>query len=329
MAGTDHSASRSPGDPTADSWPAVVLVRPQLPENIGAAARAMRNCGLADLRLVSPRDGWPGAAPDPVPPEPGEADGAGPVAPRWGKRRQRLTPDQVFERACALASGAADVLENARIFSNTADAVADLQLLYATTARPRDLHKRVLNAEAAAAEAVAGVRQGVRVGFLFGPERTGLETDDLILADTLVTIPLNPGFTSLNLGQAVLLLSHALWRARGAMDDPAPAPSPPPPRAPDAPAEKDAVAAFLAHLEQELDAARFVKSEIKRAAIYRALRNLFVHARPTVHEVSLLHGVVTALSGRRLGGSLRGAPREQTDDDGARDRANGVGSPRK
>jgi tRNA C32,U32 (ribose-2'-O)-methylase TrmJ len=145
-----------------------VLVRPQLGENIGACARAMRNCGLADLRLVAPRDGWPN------------------------------------ERARAAATGAVGVVDAARVFERVEDAIADLGLVFATTARRRDMLKEAVPLE----EAVTELRQaGVRAGFLFGPERTGLDNEDVLLANKVLHIPLDPSFQSLNLAQAVLLVS--------------------------------------------------------------------------------------------------------------------------
>jgi tRNA/rRNA methyltransferase len=157
--------------------PVIILVEPQLGENIGAAARAMLNCGLTSLRLVRPRDGWPNP------------------------------------RALAAASGADSVIEQAGLFDSTADAIADLNFVLATTARQRDMVKLILTPEEAAAEMRGRAAAGQRTGILFGPERTGLMNDDVPLADAVVTIPVNPVFPSLNLAQAVLLLGYAWWRA--------------------------------------------------------------------------------------------------------------------
>src|SRR5690606_2516567 len=149
--------------------PAIVLVRPQLGENIGKAARAMLNFGLAEMRLVAPRDGWPNPS-------------AGPAA-----------------------SGADEVLRNAAVFGTVAEAVADCAHVYATTVRKRGVTKPVLTPEGAARE-IAG-RQGPSA-FLFGPERSGLETDEVALARAIVTVPINPAFGSLNLAQAVILCAY-------------------------------------------------------------------------------------------------------------------------
>src|SRR5262249_43799510 len=150
---------------------------PQLGENIGAAARAMLNAGLTELRLVRPRDGWPN------------------------------------EKAIATAVGAEPVLARAGIYENTPEAVADLSRVYATTARHRELIKLVVTARQAALELRDAARRGERTGLIFGPERAGLTNDDLTLADTLVSVPLNPGFSSLNLAQAVLILGYEWFLA--------------------------------------------------------------------------------------------------------------------
>ncbi len=168
----------SKGRDVAAVTPAVILVRPQLGENIGMAARAMLNCGLSTLRLVSPRDGWPN------------------------------------ERAQRAASGADIVLEKAEVFDSVGEAVADLERVIATTARNRELTQRILTPRHAAAEMRGWIGQGQGVGILFGPERTGLENDDMVHADTALSIPLNPQFSSLNMAQAVLLVAYE-WSAAG------------------------------------------------------------------------------------------------------------------
>ena len=155
--------------PAVSEPPVIVLVRPQLGENIGKAARAMLNFGLVDLRLVEPRDGWPNPA-------------AGPAA-----------------------SGADVVLERARIFATTADAVADCAHVYATTVRKRGVSKPVFDPAGAARE--IHTARG-RSAILFGPERSGLETSDVALARAIVTVPINPEFASLNLAQAVILVAY-------------------------------------------------------------------------------------------------------------------------
>jgi tRNA/rRNA methyltransferase len=152
--------------------PAVILVEPQLGENIGAAARAMLNCGLTDLRLVRPRDGWPN------------------------------------ERAVAASSGATAVLDGTRLFDRVEDAIADLEYVVATTSRERGQIKRILTPRAAAVEMRERWSRSAATGVMFGPERTGLLNDDIALADAAVSVPLNPAFCSLNLAQAVLLIGY-------------------------------------------------------------------------------------------------------------------------
>lgn len=151
--------------------PAVILSRPQMGENVGAAARAMKNFGLTDLRLIAPQCGWPN------------------------------------ERAKVLASGAGDVVEKARVFGTAAEALADVRLVFATTARSRDILREILTPEAAARRLRAAARDGVATAILFGGERAGLDNDEMSLADAAITIP-TAEFPSLNLGQAVLLIGY-------------------------------------------------------------------------------------------------------------------------
>lgn len=171
MAGTDQSR------PALTGGPAVILVEPQLGENIGTAARAMLNCGLTDLRLVRPRDGWPS------------------------------------EKAKSASSGADIVVDNARLFDTVEEAVADLRHLYATTARERHMVKRVVTPRAAAAEMRRFLAAGEGCGLLFGPERAGLVNDHVALADAVLAVPLNPAFSSLNLAQAVLVIGYEWFTA--------------------------------------------------------------------------------------------------------------------
>ena len=163
--------SRAMSDTAAQ--PVIILTRPQMGENIGAAARAMLNFGLTDLRLVAPRDGWPNP------------------------------------RAVAMASGAAgQVLDRARVFPTLAEAMADIDYAYATTARGRELTKPVLTPATAMADGRARTGQGARIAVIFGPERAGLENDDVARANAIITVPVNPDFPSLNLAQAVLLTGY-------------------------------------------------------------------------------------------------------------------------
>ena len=239
-----------------DTDPAIVLVEPQLGDNVGAAARAMWNCGLKDLRLVRPRDGWPNP------------------------------------KARATASGADTVLDGARLCDDLDQALADLQVIYATTARRRDMVKDEVTPAEAAAEMRRRSAAGERCGVLFGRERIGLTNDEVVLADSIVTVPLNPAFGSLNLAQAVLLIA---WEWRRAGD-----------RTPrrrrleteSRRATRGELLNFFAHFEEALDAAGYFKVEAMRPANVRTLRNLFTRAELTEQEVRTLHGVVTALVGR-------------------------------
>ena len=248
-------AETKPADgPTVIPGPAIILVTPQMGENIGAAARAMMNCGITDLRLVAPRDGWPNIK---------------------------------AERA---AVGALEMMPPVKVFDTTAEAVADLNFVYATTARDRRMVKPIVTARHAAEQARQQVAAGGKVGFLFGPERTGLVNDDLSLADILLTVPLNPDFTSLNLGQAVLLVGYEWYQAgdqtpgsilelNGSV-----------------PASKDQLLNFFSHLERELDACGFLRNEEARPHMVRNLRNMWHRANLTEQEIRTLHGVVKELA---------------------------------
>jgi tRNA/rRNA methyltransferase len=234
--------------------PCVVLVRPQMGENIGAAARAMLNFGLTRMRLVAPRDGWPNPA------------------------------------AVAMASGAGQVLDMASVHDDTAGAVADLTWIAATTARPRELVKPVLTPREAAAEAAARIAAGERVGFLFGPERAGLENDDIARANAIVTVPVNPEFPSLNLAQCVLLLGHE-WRL---MVDAAPRTLPLPEGA--RPATLDEVERFHDALVERLAARGFFFPEERRAAMVETMRSLWGRMPLTDADIRILYGVMRSLN---------------------------------
>jgi tRNA/rRNA methyltransferase len=235
--------------------PVVVLVRPQLAENIGAVARAMLNFGLDELRLVAPRPGWPHAA------------------------------------AYRASAGADLVLDRAAVFDTTADAVADAAVVYAATARLRDMVKPVATPRETAFELRATAAAGSRCAILFGPERTGLENDDVVRAARILHVPANPDFSSLNLAQAVLVVAWEWWSAGAEA-------TPRPPRAP-RPTERAAthqeLSDFLARLEQELERTGFFEVPEKRPSMERNIRNVFTRAELTQQEVRTLHGVVTAL----------------------------------
>lgn len=236
--------------PQETTIPAVILVRPQLGENIGKTARAMLNFGLTDLRLVSPRDGWPNPA-------------AGPAA-----------------------ADADQVLTNARVFDTVAEAIADLNHVYAATVRHRDMVKTVVTAEQAAVELHS---PDIRGGLMFGPERSGLNNDDVALADTILTIPVNPKFSSLNLAQAVIIAAYEWYCFKN-----------------------DTVARFdsriLEHatkaqyqglfdqLEDALSQRGYFRSDDRRPVQMRILKTLLQNGDFTSQEISTLRGVIKSLT---------------------------------
>ena len=244
----------SKGRMTATATPVIILVRPQLGENIGMAARAMLNCGLSTLRLVAPRDGWP------------------------NPKAQRA------------ASGADIVLDKTRVFDTVQAAVADLERVVATTARNRELTQRILTPRSAALEVHGWLGQGEQVGILFGPERTGLENDDMVHADTALSIPLNPQFSSLTIAQAVLLVAYE-WATAG-QDAPAERMSDHAAR----PANKEELTNLFAHLERALDESGFLRNKAMRPAVVHNLRALLQRAAMTEQEVRTFHGVIKFLS---------------------------------
>ena len=239
--------------------PVVILVRPQLADNIGAVARAMANGGLFHLRLVAPRDGWP------------------------------------QERAWRNASGADRILDALTLHETVADAVADLHHVFATCPRPRHIVKPVLTARGAAAELREICARDLRTGLLFGPERAGLDNDDMAQADALVRYPLNPAFMSLNLAQAVMVLAYEWWTAtedtppRTLMTNEARV------------ATKGELENFLGHLTAELDACGFLRNLPKRPGMVRNIRHFFQRGEVTEQELRTLHGVVTELARGRGG----------------------------
>src|ERR1700733_13017726 len=167
------------------SSPIILLVEPQLVENIGMTARAMMNCGLSELRLVDPRDPWP-------------------------------LHEVMQERMTGAASGADEILRNAKIFDTVEAAIADLNYVYATTGRPHDMVNRIFTPRAAIPDMTLRIKSDQKVGVMFGRERTGLVNDHIALASALITIPLNSEFMSLNLAQAVLLIGYEWYQARDA-----------------------------------------------------------------------------------------------------------------
>lgn len=248
MAGTDRTREAVPGGP------AIVLVEPLLGENIGAAARAMLNFGLTDMRLVRPRDPWPN------------------------------------EKARAMASRADAVIDGARVYRRTADAVAELHHVYATTARSRDMLKPALTPRAAMEAARRRAAMGESCGILFGREKSGLHNEDVAVSEAIIAVPANPAFASLNLAQAVLILGYE-WFLAG--DD---APDRGFPRGAARRANHGELMGLFDHLERELDAGGFLYPPEKRPAMVRNIRNIFSRAGLMEQEVRTLRGIVRALA---------------------------------
>lgn len=234
--------------------PAIILVGTQLGENIGTTARAMLNFGLHDLRLVRPKCGWPSI------------------------------------KALKACSGATEVLNAVRLFASVEEASADLHLVLATTARPRDLPKPVVTAREAGTALRTGMANGHAVGVLFGPERTGLANDDLIYADAVLTVPLNPGYSSLNLAQAVLLIAYE-WFQAGAPDRPTSSST-----SERRPATKGELAGLLDHVIGELDQVRFFKTPERRQSMLKSIKIVIERARLREPDVHLLRGMIKALA---------------------------------
>ena len=255
--------------------PVVILARPQMGENIGAAARAMMNCGLSDLRLVAPRDGWPNAA------------------------------------ALPMAAGGKAIIETAQVFDTVAAATADISFLAATSARRRDLAIRSLDPRGAAELIVAHTSAAPddlhdehnRAALLFGPEASGLDNDEVVLADILVTASLNPAYPSLNLAQGVLLMAwewHMAVLYAAGQNAEVPSVNVPgdaahrPGRA--SVAERDY---FYKRLEMALDEGGFFTAPDMVATVKRNIRALFNRAAPSKQEISTLHGILQALTRNR------------------------------
>lgn len=236
--------------------PIIVLVRPQLGENIGKAARAMLNFALTGMRLVEPRDGWPNPA-------------AGPAA-----------------------SGADEVLARAQVYSSVAEAVADCAHVYATTVRKRGVTKPVLTPEAAARE-IAG--NAGRSAILFGPERSGLETDDVALARSIITVPVNPAFPSLNLAQAVILCAYEWGKVVPSQADGSHRLAQPTAEDLLPPAPQEELEAMIAHFEALLEPRGYFSPPSRAAATRRTLRTMLTKPGWNHLEVRTLRGVLSAL----------------------------------
>ncbi|MBV8925844.1 MAG: TrmJ/YjtD family RNA methyltransferase, partial [Bradyrhizobium sp.] len=239
--------------------PAIILVEPQLGENIGMAARAMGNFALSRLRIVNPRDGWPNIG---------------------------------AQRA---AAGADHILERAQLFDTVEQAVADLDLLFATTARAHDQAKPVLGPEGAAWEIARHIAGGGGAGILFGRERWGLTNDEVARANRIVTFPVNPGFASLNLAQAVLLMGYEWFKLSTAGELPFAMPER------SERASQHQMEAFFENLVRELDKVEFLRPAEKRDTMLVNLRNIFTRMEPTKQDMHTLHGVIMAIAEGRKG----------------------------
>ncbi|WP_189638659.1 RNA methyltransferase [Paramylibacter ulvae] len=249
MSGTDHAKDTGWGGPQ----PVFVLVEPQMGENIGGAARAMWNFGLEHMRLVNPRDGWPNP------------------------------------KATAMASGAARVLDKVGVTETTADALSDMNFTFATTARSRDLTKPVMTPERAMEHARALIGQGQKVAVMFGPERSGLANDDIVQANALISVPVNPAFASLNLAQCVLLTAYE-WRRQGDAT---------PPEVVELAgtdfAETIEVQKLLERMETALHDVNFFWPEHKAESMILTLRNMMSRMPLTQADVRTFHGIIKAL----------------------------------
>lgn len=236
--------------PDATPQPAFVLVRPQMGENIGAAARAMWNFGLERMRVVAPRNGWPSAS------------------------------------AVAMASGAGRLLDEAMLVQDLPSALGDCHYVYATTARGRELTKPIFTPEEAMRDAARRVAEGQKTAVLFGPERSGLENDDVVRANAIITVPVNPQFPSLNLAQCVLLAAYEWRRAAGVL--------------PEAHvhmhntqwADQVELEALASHYDSTMTQAGFFYPEHKAAIMRQTLRNFWSRMPLTQADTRLLHGIL-------------------------------------
>jgi len=232
---------------------AVILVQPQMGANIGSVARLMKNFGLSDLRLVNPRDGWP---------------------------NPKATP---------LAAGADDILENLRVFNSLKEASCDLNHLVGTSARRHDIIKEFATPKGAVAALYSGACDGCKVGIAFGSERAGLTNEDLSLCESLVYIPTNPDFYSLNLSHAVGMFVYE-WRMQAYKGEHHVLRT-----GHTGPATKDELHGFFEHLEAELLASGFLRNAQKRPGMVQNLRNIFQRSHLTEQEVRTLRGIIRSL----------------------------------
>lgn len=246
--------ARNMPPPIEEEWPAICLVRPQMGENIGAVARVMLNFGLVSLRMVAPRDAWPNP------------------------------------KAEQVAVGADRVLKGARVEWRLEDALADATLVIAATARPRGLEKPVWGPREAAEKMRAAIDAGEKPVVMFGPEAAGMETEEIARADAIVTLPVNPGFASLNLAHTVGICAFAIAEARQQGDIPSWFVGD------SEPATQAELESMFSHLESELEHGRFFHPDDKAPLMKRNLRALFLRARLTGQETRTMRGVIKALT---------------------------------
>ena len=236
----------------------IILVNPQIGENIGAAARAMQNFAVSDLRLVNPRDGWPN------------------------------------ENAEKMSSGALDKISEVKLFNSLADSIQDLHFTFATTSRTRDMVKPCYSPELAMREAKKRISDDQKVGIIFGPERTGLENDDIAKSQALISIPVNPDFYSLNLAQSVLLICYEWMKLHSNCEIDAVLDT-----GDSFPAEQKEIQSFITRLNQDLENRNFFRSEGLKPTMLRNIENIFTRADITDQELRTLHGILSALRGNK------------------------------
>lgn len=232
--------------------PCVILVKPTLSQNIGSVARAMNNFGLTELRLVAPKVDW------------------------------------LNDEARALSAGADSLLENAKVFETFPEAIADLQYLYATTARPRDLNKSVMAPKEIMGPIVERAQNNTAQGLVFGNEKWGLENEDIALCDVIISIPLNPHFSSINLAQSLIIVGYEYFQTT-LMGTPSST------QTLEEPASRGDLEGFFLHLEDELMMSGYLRPPHKIPVMVRTLRNLFTRAELSTQEVRSLRGVVSSL----------------------------------
>lgn len=262
MSESEDTAATGPESETGcapAAAPIVVLVEPQLGQNIGMAARAMGNFGLSELRIVNPRDGWPSL------------------------------------QAQRASAGADAIVDGAALSGSAADAIGDCTLVFATTARAHDQAKPVLSPEAAAQEMLSEIRCGGKAAILFGRERWGLTNEEVALADRIVTFPVNPDFSSLNLAQAVLLMGYEWFKQ--ARDGALPFTT----NERSERAGKEQLQAFFDAFIEQLDHVEFLRPREKRDTMIVNLRNIFTRMEPTKQDVRTLHGAIKAIADGRKG----------------------------